>query len=143
MKPIVCSDYKMLKRFYEQNELEVSCDIVGNDNPRFSVCCEDNGSIVAAATLSQRQGNFILDYIAVDSSFRRKGVGRVLFDEILQKAKNFGADKIFITARNPAFFKSLGFVEGNPSNMDMNDDCVGCPQYKTTCVSVPMVLNLD
>lgn len=131
-------DYKALREFYMNNDLEVSDDIVGQDGAVFSVAGDENGKILAAATLSQRHGIFILDYIAVASDLRGKGIGREIFRLIQQKSVLLNADRIYLTARNPGFFRTLGFMEGSPENVDMNADCKGCLQYGNICVSVPM-----
>ena len=49
---------------------------------------------------------------------------------------------VYITAKNPEFFKSQGFRKGSPEGVDMNIDCLGCPLYNNGCAKLPMVINL-
>ena len=135
-------DHNSLFDFYEANNLEVSADISKDDNAIFSIAVFDNSRLIAAATSSLRKNYFILDYIAVLPEFRKKGLGGELLEKTIEKAKHLGAKNIYITAREPAFFKKYGFIKGSPNGMDMNAGCIGCPQYNTTCVSTPMVLKL-
>lgn len=135
-------DHNSLKKFYEQNCLEVSDDLKSDDGAIFSIGTNIDGTVVAAATLSLRKENFILDYVAVAPQHRKMGLGGEILETIIKKAVSLGAKNIYITARRPEFFRKHGFINGSPENLDMNEGCVGCPQYNTTCVSVPMVLNL-
>ena len=128
--------------FYRENSLEVSNDIDAEDGAAVSIALRQNGKITAAATLSYRFGVYILDYIAVDKSLRRNGVGTDILSEILNKARALGADKVYITAKSPEFFKSQGFFEGSPQGVDMNADCAGCPEYNNGCTKLPMVIDL-
>ena len=131
-----------LRQFYLENGLEVSQNLEREDGAVFSTAYSENGVILAAATLSLRQGIYVLDYIAVSKSVRGKGIGRSAFLIVKQRACVLGADKIYLTARSPKFFESMGFKNGSPDCIDMNEGCKGCQQYGTTCVSVPMVLTL-
>jgi N-acetylglutamate synthase-like GNAT family acetyltransferase len=134
--------HNILYDFYFGNGLEVSKNIESDDGAFYSVVALNNGVIAAAATLSFRKNIFILDYIAVDSNYRKAGLGKQAIDMIVKKAKELSAQAIFITAKEPAFFKKIGFIQGSPEGVDMNEDCLGCEKYGKECVSVPMKLIL-
>ncbi|MBO5745747.1 MAG: GNAT family N-acetyltransferase [Clostridia bacterium] len=136
------AEHNELIEFYRQNGLEVSSDIAAEDGAVYSIKSIQNGRLQAAATLSLRFGVYILDYIAVDSKFRGRNLGALALKCILEKAKGFGADKLFITARNPSFFEHFGFKEGSPDGVDMNADCVGCPEYNNGCLKKPMYIDI-
>lgn len=135
-------DHNILKDFYRENGIEVSDDITRDDGAIFSINCVEGGKIVSAATLSYRFGVFILDYIAVDPNHRKKGLGEKAVAAVKSKAKELGAEKVFITAKNPEFFKKIGFLEGSPDGVDMNADCVGCPQFNNGCTKLPMYIEI-
>lgn len=126
------TDHKSLVEFYAQNGLEVSPD-PSLDGAFYSIASIFDGSIAAAATLSYRKGVFILDYIAVDPSFRGKKLGAEAFSLIKQKAVEKGATELYITTKVPSFFEKLGFVLGEPEGLDLNADCKDCPQLYVTC----------
>ena len=134
------SDHNSLSVFYRGNGLEVSQNIEAEDGAIYSIASVKHGRIVAASTLSYRKGVYILDYIAVDETLRRMGAGKTAVGIIAEKARELGADKIYISARNPAFFSSIGFINGSPKGIDMNADCAGCPQFGHGCEPVPMML---
>ncbi len=135
-------DHNGLKDFYRENGLEVSSDIVRDDGAVFSIKCVEDDKIVSAATLSRRFEVFILDYVAVDPNHRKKGLGEKAVAAAKSKAKELGAEKVFITAKNPSFFKNIGFLEGSPEGVDMNTDCVGCPQFNNGCTKLPMYIEI-
>ena len=65
-------NHNYLYDFYCENSLEVSSDISTDDNAIFSLKYEDESGVLAAATLSKRKSNFILDYVAVADALRGK-----------------------------------------------------------------------
>ncbi len=136
------SDHNGLIPFYKANGLEVSDDITCDDGAVFSIKCVENGEIISAATLSFRFGVYILDYVAVDLLKRQNGLGETAVCTIIEKSKNLGADKLYITAKNPKFFTRLGFREGSPDGVDMNADCLGCPEFQNGCTKLPMYFEI-
>ncbi len=142
MQFVETKQHNMLYDFYFKNGLEVSKNIEVDDGSVYSIVAQAHGKLAAAATLSFRKNIFILDYIAVDSVYRKSGLGKKALDIITKKAKGLGADAIYITARVPDFFKKMGFKLGSPEGVDMNEDCIGCEKYGTECVSMPMRLTL-
>ena len=135
-------NHNYLYDFYCENSLEVSRDISIEDNAIFSLKYEDESGVLAAATLSKRKSNFILDYVAVADALRGKGIGKKLVLEMLNNAKIMGAKEVFISAKNHNFFKALGFIEGEPENLDLNNDCKGCPQFLNGCNPVKMKIDI-
>ncbi len=138
----ITDSHNSLISFYRDNGLEVSRDLVKEDGATVSVLLQNDSKILAAATVSRRFGVYILDYIAVDNSFRKKDVGAEILGKILKEARLLGAEKVYLTAKAPEFFKSQGFSEGSPDGVDMNADCAGCPEYKNGCTKLPMVIAL-
>lgn len=135
-------DHNGLCGFYRQNGLEVSDDILADDGAVFSIKCVVDGETASAATLSRRFSVFILDYVAVEPKFRKKGLGEKAVTAVTLKAKELGADRLYITAKSPGFFNKIGFSEGSPEGVDMNADCVGCPELNNGCRKLPMYIEL-
>lgn len=128
----ILTDHKGLVEFYLANGLEVSPD-PATDGAFYSVAKFLEGKAIAAATLSFRQGIFILDYIAVDPLFRGKNLGVEAFLLIKQTAVEKRASELYITTKAPLFFEKLGFVLSEPDGVDLNADCKDCPQLGVTC----------
>lgn len=142
MNFIETNDHNGLISFYRENGLEVSSDLVRDDGAIFSIKCVKDDKIISAATLSRRFEVFILDYVAVDPDHRKKGLGEKAVAEILSKAKQLGVKKVYITSKSPTFFKKIGFLKGSPEGVDMNADCVGCPQFNNGCTKLPMYIEI-
>ena len=142
MKLEIVNNHNELCEFYRENGLEVSDDIEKDDGAVFSIRLTEDGQTTAAATLSHRFSVYILDYVAVDKQHRKNGLGERLVDEIKAKASLLSADKLYITAKSPEFFKKIGFVNGSPVGIDMNADCVGCPEFNNGFKKQPMYIDL-
>lgn len=134
-------NHNRLTSFYSQNGLEVDNNPEADNGAVFSIVYENSGTILAAATLSFRCDVYILDYIAVDKALRRKKVGSKALEIIIKKTRDLGGDTLYLSARNPMFFKAHGFVSGKPKTINLLSDCLNCEQYKTTCN--PENLKLD
>jgi flavin reductase (DIM6/NTAB) family NADH-FMN oxidoreductase RutF len=39
-------------------------------------------------------------------------------------------------------FEHFGFKEGSPQGVDMNFDCIGCPEYNNGCSKKPMYIDI-
>lgn len=82
---------------------------------------EDNGFIIGTAVLvilpglSHNASPFaVMEYVVVDEPYRRKGIGRLLMDYAVARAKEAGCYKIMLTSdkrREPAhvFYRAQGF----------------------------------
>lgn len=65
-----------------------------------------------------------IDTIGVDPAYQRKGIARILFDEMSKNLKKGGIDTIttFVNRRDWVmlkFFKNLGFQKGDMINLEM------------------------
>lgn len=81
--------------------------------------------------------------LAVDSSYQRLGLGRVLVNACIADAKEMGIQRVFALTREPEFFARVGFVR-----IEMNDlprkvwgECIRCPKFPE-CDEVAMVYDL-
>jgi GNAT superfamily N-acetyltransferase len=82
---------------------------------------EENGQIMGTAVLVILPGMAhgvspfaVVEYVVVDEKSRRYGIGRILMDYIIARAKEAGCYKIMLTsdkrrAQAHEFYRSLGF----------------------------------
>ncbi len=122
----VVTDHKILTEFYISCGLEIENGWEKEMNPIKSIAVFENNKILCAATISKRFDKTVLDYIGVIPSMQKKGIGKILFNEI---TKDRG--EIYITAKNQGFFKKLGFSEIDDS--DLLAECSLCPQKNVNC----------
>ncbi len=98
--------------------------------------------LIGAITLSKREGEFIIDGIAVDETYRKKDVGTYLLDIAIDKIKQLGGNTLFLVARAPGFFKKLGFENVSREDAPLFFECFTCPQYGNGCSPEVLKLNI-
>ncbi len=100
---ISVDDHESLNRFYEKNDLEISEeDPVGTDAVKSWVLVEDE-KLAGAATLALREGEYIIDGIALDESYRGGGRGTALLNTVIDEVRKRGGSRIYLVARAPQF----------------------------------------
>ncbi len=130
---IPIEDHESLNGFYERNELEISEEEpVGTDAVQSWILYRDE-AMAGAATLAVRQGEFIIDGIALEPEFRGEGLGSALLKTVIEEVKRRGGSRIFLVARAPEFFAENGFAEVEREAAPMFFECFGCDQYGTKC----------
>jgi amino-acid N-acetyltransferase len=82
--------------------------------------------------------------LAVDESARHAGVGTHLVEELRQRARREGYDKLCAFTHAPAYFIQMGFsiVPHLWLTEKIFTDCVKCPLFQS-CGQFAMVLPLD
>ncbi|MCK8058203.1 MULTISPECIES: GNAT family N-acetyltransferase [unclassified Fusibacter] len=81
---------------------------------------DNDGTLIGIGTLEKslfgkRFKYALLDQLFVTKNKRGLGIGKLLFDELLKKSLEFGADKIYICAGSAeetiAFYRQIGCVD--------------------------------
>jgi N-acetylglutamate synthase-like GNAT family acetyltransferase len=139
-------DYEELKRFFIENELEFSED---DPEPADLVKCwrltdEDSypEKLIGGAVLAKRDGEFIIDGIAVDSDYRRKKLGEIMMDKAIEEIKAASGDSLYLVARTPDFYRALGFITVPKESAPNFIACLTCPQFEVSCHPEVMKLSL-
>ncbi len=126
-------DHESLNGFYERNGLEISDEEpVGTDAVRSWILYRGD-EMAGAATLAVRQGEYIIDGIALDPQFRGEELGTAMLKTVIDDVRKRGGKRIFLVARAPEFFAWSGFVPVEREDAPMFFECFGCDQYGTTC----------
>lgn len=150
MKPT--DEYERLVKFFVDNGLEFDGDEeVDTDIVKcYKVTHGDDDFLVGGVVLAKREGNFIIDGIAVDKMYRKMNVGEILLKKVVEQVKERGGDKLYLVARAPEFFRKHGFVTVDVNSPDAAADadavpnfyeCKTCPQYQVSCH--PEVMKLE
>ena len=77
----------------------------------------------------------------MDSAFRKSGLGKLMMDEAIKEVKDRGGESLYLVARAPGFFRTLGFQQVAPENAPLFFECAQCPQYQKTCH--PEIMKLE
>ena len=80
--------------------------------------------------------------VAVHPQLQRKGIGRLLVQDLIEDARNLGAAHLFTFTLAPGFFTSLGFtaVERETLSPVVWAECSKCPKFYK-CDEVGMMLH--
>lgn len=146
-------NYEKLVPFFIDNDLEFSED---EPAPTDLVKCwqivegsggfddnneADDGKLIGAFVLSKREGEFVVDGIAIAPEYRKLKLGRLLLDKGIEETLKQGGRRIFLVARAPGFFAKHGFKTVSREEAPGFVECLTCPQYGKTCH--PEVMRLD
>ena len=152
-------DYERLVPFFVANDLEfpdeedyeVPTDLVqcwkvtegaqpepDEDSAEYKIDCH---RLIGGFVLAERQGEFIVDGIAVDPEYRKEKLGKALLDLGIAETRKRGGKRIFLVARAPGFFRKSGFVTVPREEAPNFFECLTCPQYGVDCH--PEVMRLD
>lgn len=135
-------DYDRLVPMFIANRLEFSEDEpVPTDIVKCWQLTDEAGNLQGGAVLALREGEFIVDGIAVNEPYRKTGAGAELLDCITDETLKRGGSSIFLVARAPGFFRKSGFVTIERDEAPQFFECFTCPQYGTECL--PEVMRLD
>jgi amino-acid N-acetyltransferase len=112
-----------------------------DDNIDRFVVAETGSMIVGCACLDTNVSVVELRSIAVLPRWKNKGIGRRLFETLMQSAKGM-ADRIYVRTTSRGFFEKIGFKALDDSQKPaLWQDCADCDKLDV-CKQVPMVLEL-
>ena len=99
------------------------------------------GRIIGGFVLAKRDGEFIVDGIAIDPEYRKLKLGKELLNRGIEETLRLGGRRIFLVARAPEFFRKQGFGAVEREDAPEFFECLTCPQYGKQCH--PEVMRLD
>ena len=136
-------DYESLVPFFIENQLEFSEDEpVPTDLVRcWEVVHGREQHRVGAIVLARRQGEFIIDGIAVEPVYRKMQLGRIMLEKAVSTVRNMGGSRLYLVAHAPEFFRKNGFVTVERNEAPEFFECLTCPQYGMDCH--PEVMRLE
>jgi len=126
-------DHEALNAVYARNGLEVTEDAPVSTDTLASWVAYVDDQQAGATTLAFRQGQYIIDGIALEEGFRGQGVGTGLLKTVIANVRDRGGDSIYLVARAPEFFRENGFVTVAREDAPEFFECFGCDQYNRTC----------
>ncbi len=126
--------YEKLVKFFVENQLEFDGDEeVDTDILKCWEALSEGDRLLGGCVLALREERYIIDGIAVESDYRKLGIGKLLMDEAVKEVRNRGGDALYLVARAPGFFRKLGFYSVAAENAPLFFECAQCPQYQKTC----------
>lgn len=137
-------DYEKLVPFFIENDLEFSEE---EPVPTDIVKCweltqGDEKFLAGGLVLAKREGEYIIDGIAVDKTFRKFKLGKTLLNKAIEEVLSRKGERIYLVARAPEFFRKAGFVTVPREEAPNFFECLTCPQYGKDCHPEVMKLQL-
>ena len=84
--------------------------------------------------------------VAVRAPYRRRGIGRLLVDGVVERVKPFSPAEVMVLTLTPKFFESLGFHEIPKTRImhKLYSGCMNCTKHSDpfTCPEKAMVREL-
>jgi len=135
------NNYAELNQLFIKNELEVS-----DENPVTTDIVKawrlaDDGKLIGGIMLAKRQGEFIIDGVAVEPEYRELKLGKWLLDTAIAEARARSGNRMYLVARAPGFFRTQGFLTVPKEEAPLFFECLTCPQYGESCH--PEVMKLE
>ena len=105
-----------------------------------------DGERLVGAIVLERQGDLdVVNWMAVDESYRRRGIASRLYERLAREAQRLGMQRLWVTARTPAFFYANGFSPAGPGPEQdlLIGGCRECDQYEHGCTPEALVKDLE
>lgn len=90
-------------------------------------------NIIGACTLAFREGEYIIDGIALSPASRGSGAGTALLAAAEDEVRARGGERVYLVARAPEFFRANGYETIARSDAPEFFECFGCDQYNRSC----------
>lgn len=106
---------------------------------------EENGTILGVGALAICWEDLAeVRSLAVAPGQHGKGIGRGIVENCLIEARDLGLRKVFALTYEPDFFKKLGFVDIDKSELPQKvwGDCINCVKFPD-CDEFALAINLD
>lgn len=131
IRPAQADDFPAIRKLAEKLYLD-SADMQAEE---FLVAEEDK-KIVGIGRIIKHPDCLELATFGIDETFRKKGIGKKLAEELAKKA----GGQVYLATIIPGYFEKLGFVkvENFPASMIKKSDwCEGCSRQNCTVMARP------
>ncbi len=102
------------------------------ENIRDIFVCEDGGEVKGVCALHIMWEDLAeIRSLSVSFESQGAGIGKRLVGTCIKEAKNLGIKKIFALTYHPDFFKKIGFVDIDKSQLPQKiwGECLRCPKF--------------
>ncbi len=135
-------DYSAVRELAIRSGLDVSAKSLDDIVVAFGFYI--GNSLKGSAALERENGHLFLEWVAVDSDVRMRGIGASLVAMVEDEARMRGLKELWAKALVPEFYRRIGFrVAGHDEVTPKNlDGCQGCPERGVSCHPAIVVKNL-
>ena len=108
----------------------------------WSITLDGEDRLVGGAVLAMREGEYIIDGIAMDSEFQRIKLGKELMMRAIEEVLKRNGKALYLVARAPEFFRTIGFDTIDRKDAPEFYECADCPQNGVNCHPEVMKLSM-
>jgi amino-acid N-acetyltransferase len=115
------------------------------ENLQTFIVAELDGNIVGCCALEVIWADLAeIKSLAIDESYKGKGIGTGLVAAAVEQAAKLGVAKVFALTLEPTFFEKSGFaiVEKDTLPMKVWSDCARCPKQQN-CDEIAVIKNVS
>jgi N-acetylglutamate synthase-like GNAT family acetyltransferase len=127
------TEYDELVDLFIRSDLEFSKEEPVSTDIIMGYKAVDGEKLIGGCVLAKREGEFIIDGIAVEQDYGKTGVGSMLLEKALEFARGLGGHDVFLVARAPEFFRKHNFQTIEREKGPLFFECYTCPQFNKTC----------
>lgn len=142
MKITETGDYKELVPLFLASGLEMNHE---GDCPAELITCwkaeDEQGDPAGGVTIENRKGYYVIGDIAVKKELRHKKIATEMMKVAMNRLETMGVKEIYLVAKAPLFFETLGFVYLTPENTPEIFNCKTCCQRGESCFPEFMKFN--
>ena len=102
----------------------------------------NTGRRIGGASLVYMCDEYVIKTVAIEKAYQGKRLGTDLVKTIMQDAKKRGATRIYLNAKVPEFYKTLGFTIVSHDEAPDISTCHLCHRYHNGCESEIMMKDL-
>ena len=135
-------EYDRLVEFMKPFGLEFDNDeAMGTEKVKNWKVVQEPDYLVGGIMLGKRKGYFYINGIAVDPPMRHTGIATIMMKKAINEVKKQGGSEIWLVAKVPEFFRTLGFEDVEPERAPEIFGCLNCQQFGESCH--PVIMKLD
>ncbi len=136
-------EYDRLEEFMKAAGLEFSNDDdFDTERVKAWKVVQEPDYLVGGLFLCKRKGYFYINGIAVDLPMRKTGIGTIMMKKAIKEVKALGGTEIWLVAKVPEFFRTLGFENVDAKDAPQIFGCITCEQFGKDCFPEIMKLEL-
>jgi len=139
LRPATAGDLAAVERLLTASALPL--DGVRDALPSF-VVAEHDGALVGVAGLEPCGRHAVLRSVAVEPTWRSRGLGRALVQRMIAEAERRGCPALYLlTTTAERYFPSFGFHE--VSRAEVPADVAATPEFRGACPASATVMRRD
>lgn len=104
----------------------------------FEMIEKETGKRIGGASLAYMYDEYVIKTVAIQKEYQGRGLGRILVERVMEEAREWNAKRVILAAKQPGFYKRLGYHVISRESTPPISDCLTCPRFQNGCDSEMM-----